>query len=489
MLFVESRVLDRHVDGAARTALLEKLEDRGLTPLIRTSRLYLFDLALLKSNRAREVEAAVAARTESEGDTSYVRGDLFCFRDYAHFVVFGEADGNSHGIRAGVIYETDTTDPEQKLEEFCQNVSDALRLTQGSDAGAVVVVAHETGGANGANGSEAQGSAEWRARETLVPESFRRFAAEGDAPLFATRGEMVEGWLRTAGMLEDTEARRWLSRLHEAHEDGRGSSLRAGESGESIPEALLDRFTGAGLVRREILVSCRKAGRALFRLPSPDALAVLGNAICSECGANVGDEQAEEIVVPTSLTTTLLQDSSWLTTHLRAILSKLGIPERQIAARSSVAGETDVQVMANVCGEPFMFLLRDGDWTAAHARRAVEEHAHAEDAHLVVIATGKVQDDARQRLREHVRRLARGGRELELILIEGLDTAQGELQPAFVRACDRALNQELWELDTSLGMSVGSVMAARSRLLRATDEPRDVAASAASAVAGSVMEF
>jgi hypothetical protein len=483
MLFVESRVLDRHVDGAARTALLEKLEDRGLTPLIRTSRLHLFDLALLKSNRAREVETAVAARTEIEGDTAYVRGDLFCFRDHAHFVIFGEADGGSHGVRAGVIYETDTADPEQKLEEFCQNVTDALRLAQGDDAGT------GANGMSGTNGSDAQGGAEWRARETLVPESFKRFAAGGDAPLFATRGEMVEGWLRTAGMLEDTEARRWLSRLHEAHEDGRGSSLRAGEGGETIPEALLDRFTGAGLVRREILVSCRKAGRALFRLPSPDALAVLGNAICSECGANVGDEQADEIVVPTSLTTTLLQDSSWLTTHLRAILSKLGIPDRQIAARASVAGETDVQVMANVCGEPFLFLLRDGDWTAANARRAAEEHAHAEDAHLVVIATGKVQDEARQRLREHVRRLARGGRELELILIEGLDTAQVELQPAIQRACDRALSQELWELDTSLGMSVGSVMAARSRLLHGTDDLRDVSASAASAVAGSVIEF
>jgi hypothetical protein len=480
MLSVESRVLDRYVDGAARTALLEKLEDRGLTPLIRTSRLHLFDLALLKSNRAHEMEAALVARTEGEGDAPYVRGDLFCFRDYAHFVIFGEADGSTHGVRAGLIYETETADPQQKLEEFCQNVADALRLTQGGEANA---------SANGANGSGAQRDAEWRAREPLVPESFKRFAGEGEAPLFATRGEMVEGWLRTAGMLEDTEARRWLSRLHEAHQEGRGSSVRAGEGGESIPEALLDRFTGAGLVRREILVSCRKAGRALFRLPSPDALAILGNAICSECGASVGDEQAEEIVVPTSLTATLLQDSSWLTTHLRAILAKLGIPERQIAARAAVEGETDVQVMANVCGEPFLFLLRDGDWTATQARRAAEEHTHAEDAHLVVIATGKVQEEARQRLREHMRRLARGGRELELILIEGLDAAQGELQPAIQRACDRALSQELWELDTSLGMSVGFMLAARTRLLHGTDELRDVSASAASAVAGSVMEF
>jgi hypothetical protein len=477
MLFVESRVLDRQVDGATRTELLEKLEDRGLTPLVRTARLGLFELALLKSDRARELESAVAARMEVEGDAPYVRGELFCFRDYAHFVVFGDADDGAAGVRAGIVYETETADPAQKLEEFCQNVADSLRLTRAVAAG------------EGANGSGLGGGDGWRARGSNVPESFARFAADEGAPLLATRGEMVEGWLRAAGMLEDSEARRWLSRLNDSHQEGRAPSLRDGEGGESVPEPLLRRFTEAGLVRREILVSCRKAGRALFRLPSPDALAVLGNAVCSECGASVADEQAEEVVVPTSLTTTLLQDSSWLTTHLRTILLKLGLTETQIAARQAATGETDVQLMANVCGEPFLFLLRDGDWTAAHARRAAEDHSRAEDAHLVVIATGRVPDDARQRLREHVRRLARAGRETELIFVEGLDAAHEELQPAFERACERALGRELWEMDASLGMSVGFMLAARSRLLHGKDEPRDVAASAAGAGAGSAAEF
>jgi hypothetical protein len=477
MLFVESRVLDRHVDGAARTSVLERLEDRGLTPLVRTARLSLFELALLKSDRARALEAAVAARMEGEGDSPYVRGELFCFRDYAHFVVFGDEEDGTAGVRAGVVYETETADPAQKLEEFCQNVSDSLRLARAVAAG------------EGADGAGSGGGDEWRARGPVVPESFARFAADEGAPLLATRGEMVEGWLRAAGMLEDSEARRWLSRLHDSHQDGRAPSLREGEGGESVPEPLLRRFTEAGLVRREILVSCRKAGRALFRLPSPDALAVLGNAVCSECGASVADEKAEEVVVPTSLTTTLLQDSSWLVTHLRAILSKLGLPETHVAARQAAVGETDVQMMANVCGEPFLFLLRDGDWTASHARRAAEDHSHAEDAHLVVIASGKVPDDARQRLRDHVRRLARAGRESELIFVEGLEAAHEELQPAFERACERALSRELWELDASLGMSVGYMMAARARLLRGEGEPRAAAASAAGAGAGSLAEF
>lgn len=480
-------------------SLLDRLEDRGLTPLIRTSRLHLFDLALLKSERAGEMEAAIAARADVEGEAPYVRGDLFCFRDHAHFLIFGDEDEGAQGVRAGVIYEAEASEPERRLEEFCQNVSDALRLAQGGKSvpSAPIVKAADTDNSNGSNGSNGRGgngasprvATEWRARASLVPESFTQFAADDDAPLLATRGEMVEGWLRTSGMLEDSEARRWLTRLHESHREGQTTPLRAGDGGESIPDALLERFASAGLVRREMLVSCRKAGRALFRLPSPDALAVLGGAICSECGASVGDEKAEEIVVPTSLTTTLLQDSSWLTTHLRAVVTRLGIPEKQIAVRPAMEGDADVQAMANVCGEPFFFLLRDGDWMASHARRAVEEHARFDDAHLVVIATGKVQDDARQRLREYARRLARGGRELELIFVEGLDAAQTELQPAFQRASERALSQELWELDTSLGMSVGYLMVARARVLRGTDELPEVAASTASAIAGSLREF
>ncbi|MCA1631914.1 MAG: hypothetical protein LC774_16610, partial [Acidobacteria bacterium] len=411
-------------------------------------RLNLFELALLKSERARELEAAAAARMEAEGDAPYVRGDLFCFRDYAHFIVFGDADGGAAGVRAGIVYETETADPAQKLEEFCQNVADSLRLAAGGGGAA----------GEGANGSGAAGVGEWRARDSNVPESFARFAADEGAPLLATRGEMVEGWLRAAGMLEDSEARRWLSRLHNSHQDGRSPSLRDGEGGESVPEPLLRRFTEAGLVRREILVSCRKAGRALFRLPSPDALAVLGNAVCSECGASVGDEQAEEVVVPTSLTTTLLQDSSWLATHLRAILSKLGLTEAQIAARQAAAGDSDVQMMANVCGEPFLFLLRDGDWTAAHARRAAVRVAEDDEVRVVAEA---------EQIAAHVGRVA--------LRLHG--------------ACERALGRELWELDASLGMSVGYMMAARARLLHGEGELRDVAASAASAVAGSLAEL
>lgn len=474
MIFVESRTLREQVDGATRRLLLEKLQERGLVPLVRSARLRLYELALLGSDRAADLESAVAARTEIEGDAPYVRGDLFCFDDYAHFLIFSDGAG---GLRAGVIHEPEAADARDRLEAFCRSVSDSLAESRGG------------AGSPGSNGQVGPTAYAWEDDGPSVPESFSRFAAQQDGPLFATRGEMVEGWLRNSGMLEDTEARRALRRLHEAGREGHGHTYLSGDERGAVPEPLLGKFAGAGLIRREILVSCRKDGRALFRLPSPDALSVLSNAICSECGVAIADEKAEEIIVPTSLVSTLLQDSAWLTTHLRAILSKQGIPEEWIAARPAAGADGEVQLMANVCGEPFLVLARDGDWTAAHARRALEEHGGAEVTHLVVVATGKIHEDARQRLREGGRRRAPAGREQELIFAEGMDALAAELQPALDRASNRALSEALWELDTTLGMNVGFMMAARFRMLRGRGALREVPASAASAVAGGLMEI
>jgi hypothetical protein len=246
-----------------------------------------------------------------------------------------------------------------------------------------------------------------------------------------------------------------------------------------MPDALLNRLAEVGLLKREILVSCRKDGRAMFRLPSPDAFSVLSgsNAVCNECGAAIADERAEEVTVPTSLTATLLQDGAWLATHLRSLISKLGVPDRQIIARPTGA-DGEVRLMANVCGEAFLFLLHDGDWTTAQARRALDEHAKIESAHLVIVATGKIQEEARGRLREHARRRTQNGRALELILIEGMDAVTTELQPVFERVSADALAEELWELDTSLGLSAGQLIATRFRLMQRPGAPRDLAASA-----------
>jgi hypothetical protein len=146
-------------------------------------------------------------------------------------------------------------------------------------------------------------------------------------------------------------------------------------------------------------------------------------------------------------------------------------------------------MMANAAGEPFLFVLRDGDFTLAHARRAIDVEADTEVSHLVVVSTGKVQEDARARLREHQKRRARTGAELELQAVEGVDAAAGELRQALERVTQKSLAGELYELDAGLGMNAGTFVAARFRLTQKPVALQDLAASAAGALAGSLREI
>ncbi len=472
MLFVATQSLAHEVELASRTPLLEQLQAKGLLPLIRSARLHAYDLALPDAQRAQELERALVGTTEAAGEAAYVRGDLFCSADCLHFLIFN--DEEAMGVRAGIIYESETLEPQQLLAAFCRNVSEALEAARGFSNLKAASALVET---------------EWQAQTATAPESFMRFAAEVAGAPQNGRGTMVADWLRVASMLENTEAREVLRSLVEVQQQGRGGAALIGGAGADVSELLLERLAEVGLVKREILVSCRKDGRALFRLPSPDALNMLhaSSAICSACGAAITDEKAAEITVPTALTTTLLQDGSWLTTHLRALLIKLGLPDRQISTRP-VSGAGESLAMTHLCGATFLFLLRDGDWTAADARHALDEQTKAGAAHLVLIATGKIHEEVRQRLREQARRRAHGGPAADVLFIEGMESVAAELQQAFAQVAQTALNEALWPLDASLGLNVAQLVATRFRLAK-TGALRELAASAASAVTGSLREI
>ncbi|HEV2707244.1 MAG TPA: hypothetical protein VGV59_15090 [Pyrinomonadaceae bacterium] len=485
MLFIESRVCEQGVDAASRTFVLDKLQEQGLTPLIRTTRLACYEQALLAPERTAEMERQMAALTDAGADAPYVRGDLFCFEDHALYLIFGGAEDGVRAstVRAGIIHHAETREPTEKLDAFCRALSDVFLLAVHADA------------ANSSTaGSAAPINFVWRRREEDVPASFARFSAEAGA------GETREGVeaserLRAVEILEDAEARRFLRRLSDAQTEGRTADMLVGATGtgEHASEDFIGRLSGAGLVKRELLVSCRKAGRSLFRLPSADALAVLtaSGAVCSECGTALADERAEELVTPTATATGMLKDGAWLVSRMRSSLVELGVPERAVAVRPA-GGETEAQLMAHVCGEPFLFILRDGDVSLAQARRALDLEAETEASHLVVVATGKIQDEARARLREHARRRARagGGGGVEMILVEGVEVAATELRQALERVSQNALSAELYELDASLGLSAGHLIATRFRLVQPrTTGLKDLAASAAGALAGSLREI
>jgi hypothetical protein len=504
MLFIESKVAEANVEKPLRTPVLGALQERGFVPLIRASRLHFFEQALAGAEGAGELERAVADWTDAEGDAPYVRGDVFCFDDHAHFLIFGEADAGA-ALRAGIIYDAQTADPAGKLEAFCRSVQEALESAARSKS----AVSTARGGSSepAAQGASAEsdasevsapsrqphgfGHVEWRQREGRAPDLFSRLAGGGDEAesAHAPRGGSAAERAQAVEILEDSTARGFLQRLSEAQTDGRVAEMLASEGRGPAQESLVARLAGAGLVRREVQVSCRRDGHSLFRLPSADALAIVtaSNAVCSECGTPIADERAEELVTPTQLANALLKDGAWLSNRLRSILAELGVPEREVAARAGAEGEA--QLLVNVCGEPFFFVLRDGDFTAAHARRALDAHAETHAQRLFVLATGKIQDDARARLREHARRRSRAGGEAEVIFVEGLDAAPAELRRSIERVSQAALARELYELDESAGFNVSYALAARFRLAQRDGALQDLAASAAGALAGSLREI
>jgi hypothetical protein len=404
------------------------------------------------------------------------------------YLIFGDEDRDDQGLRAGIIYEAETAAPRLSLDSFCRNVRDALEATRTSSGSS-----SSNGEGAGENGKASAEDITWReVKPHGVVDHLARFTEGRTGEASDVRKETNMERQRAVELLEDAGARRYLWRIRESQATGSGGGGADPQDAETEAgtEALVGKLSDAGLLRREVVVSCRKVGRSLFRLPSPDALNVItsSNAICSECGAKIADEKVDELIVPTEAASTLLENGSWLSTRLYSVLRSLGIPESRIAVGpSSSDGET--HMMADVSGEAFLFVLRDGDMTAAHARRALEKQVETEAPHLVVVATGKIKDEARIRLREHARRRARGGSEVEVLLVEGVNAAINELQHAFERVSQRALAEELCALDGALGFSIGHMISTRFRLMQKQSALSDLAESAVGALAGSLREI
>jgi hypothetical protein len=202
----------------------------------------------------------------------------------------------------------------------------------------------------------------------------------------------------------------------------------------------------------------------------------------------VSDERVEELVGLTDMASALLPGGTRLVSRLRTVLKGMGVHGRAIHQLPGL-GDREVHLKVTVADEPFLFVLRDGDLSATNAALSLDKLIDTEARHLVIIVTGHIQEDARVRLREHARRRSRGGDETEVVLVEGMDAASGELPHAFERASQRALAAELCELDASLGFSAGQMIAARFRLMQRTGGLKKLAESAVGALTGSLGEI
>lgn len=462
MLFLASRILDYDTADEMRIRLLEKLQEREWRPLIRSVRLGCYKQALLGPGHVAEMEQSIAMSTRLEDRAPYIRGDVFLLDDHTFSLVFGDSESLFTGIRAGIVYEPHVTEPLRKLDAFCQIVSDCL-----------IEALNEI---TGSRDDGAQDLRKWRQEQSAAQTGFERFVTrqDNDSLYTVVRKETSRERVRAAELLENPYARAFLRSAKQAYTEGYAAKLLA-ESAGAPSSFSLNRLVEVGLLRQEVLISCRQTGHTLLSLPSSAALAVItvSDAACTECGARIADEKIEEVVAPTHLSSALLDDGTWLVNRLHAILRKMGIAESEIAIEPP-AGDGEAYMMANVCSEPFLFVLRDGDLTPAFARRIVDMQIETEASHLIIVATGTIHNEGRTHLLNYASRVVRGGREFELIIVDGAESAAAELRHAVERVSKKAIAEQLCELNTSLGFSVARLVSARSEMLqksRETDAP------------------
>ena len=468
MLFIQSNTRAVGLAVGERLRLLDALAAAGHEPLTLSARRRLFRslvgpaLSGAEAERAAaELERACASRVVAEGEASHAPGELFGEGDCVFSLVFGgdESDGS---LNVSVVYDIDTAEPLPRLERFCADVQAALD--------AIGWKASDEEG-------EAPPPALWRARGAGTPRGLARFV-NAQPPEFVRAAAALRGrreLARASELLEERGVRDFLRRVEELRREGytpRRLLSEAGALGAVSVEGLLE----AGLLERELRVSCRKSGHALFDLPSPDSLAAvtISRARCSLCAAPVADEVVEETFSPTRLAVALLEDGGWLANRVYRIVRSLGVPESDISTGPPTPhGES--YLAADVCGNTFIVVTRDGDLTPAFARRVAEIVEGADATHLVAVVTGAADDEGRLRLYEFAWRRARGGRDLQTTVVEGLDGAREQIGRAFETAVRRELSRALFPLDAALGFSaVGFVLewfrSGRSEAARARRE-------------------
>jgi hypothetical protein len=438
MLFIQSNSLALAPDEGERLRLLDALGERGLAPLLRGARRRLFG-ALAGGGgaaEAAELERACAARGGAGGRVVYTPGELFGGGDCLLALVFGAEKAET---TASVVYDLRTAEPLARLERFCRDVQEALgAIRQGTAATRPEAPASPT---------------LWRPRARTSQQGLARFAAIQPAEYVRAAAALRGGreLARASELLEARVVRDFLRRVEELRREGYTPRrlLAEADAGGGVS---VERLVEAGLLERELRVSCRKSGHALFDLPSPDSLAAvtISRARCSLCAAPVADEVVEETFSPSRLAVALLADGGWLATRVYRLVRSLGIPESDISTGPPTPhGES--YLAADVCGSSFIFVSRDGDLTPAFARRAAEIVEETEATHLVAVVTGSAEDEGRLRLYEFAWRRARGGRDLDTTIVEGLDAARAEVERAFARAARRELARALFPLDAALG--------------------------------------
>ena len=100
------------------------------------------------------------------------------------------------------------------------------------------------------------------------------------------------------------------------------------------------------------------------------------------------------------------------------------------------------------------------------ARWASTRSSKPKLSHLVVVATGRVHNQAGVLLHNHARRRVQAGHDFEMVLADEAAVAGKELRFAFERVSQRILAEQLCDLDGSIGLSISRLIITKFKLLQ-----------------------
>src|ERR1044072_610386 len=252
MLFIQSNSLALSLapGEAGPPPRLGAVAEKGLKPLQRSTRQQLFRTLAGHTSDAAALERVCAEHTAAAGKGAYTPGELFNGGDCLLALVFGAEGGET---AASVVYDLQTAEPLARLERFCRDVHEALGAVRDATA-AESETAPESQALLPLWRPRARGTGHGLARFTAIPpEEFVRAAA-------ALRGG--RGLARASEMLEERDVRDFLKRIEELRREGYTPRRLLAEAG-SHSNVSVERMLEAGLLGRELRVSCRKHGHAL----------------------------------------------------------------------------------------------------------------------------------------------------------------------------------------------------------------------------------
>lgn len=563
MLKILTRVRRVRLADAERNELIANLDGAEQTAVVRAMRARCFELSGVNKDAAKHVATNKTGETKQSGEVSdvadaterrlfpkrdldvdsYTHGEIFVAPAHALFLVFDQArdehqtdaataNVQRQHLRVGCIFDINAERTNAQadhaatlLKRFCARIDEQLARLHAEDS-------DRTGASQEAIESESSwqtdtdfsASATWQRLRGLRDSLNSPDRVDNGQDATVERAAPQQPTLqdeRAVEVLGDADVRRWLRRLRESRQENRpretnGSQSGAQNSNETAsnkpqPE-LMTRMRDAGLINAEIVVSCREAKRALFRLPSSAALAAITatNAACSECGALIGDEKIEEHGAPTPLAFSLLDGGAWLGQHIRTSLAGYGIDlaEDLIAPDQSDGSDVNsfaaMRLLVNYCGEMLLIVARDGDFTAAHSQRAIDSLIELDAARLLVVATGEITPDAHARLRSYDES-THAATPLETFFAEGTPAIKSALERALTHCAQDALRRSLAALNADLGFPANALIEAKFGSIaksgdrkevsveRATESNgnmlSDIAESAVGAVAGRLGSF